>query len=614
MAHRMEDASSVRYLDHGLEKYASLDRQVGVRGSGASAGFSSGSSAAVREYEDKLKAIDLCRRGLEKAAVAEKLGRSERWVQKWWRQEPQLIVRPHGAQDRVFQRTPLQGFRDVEVTRSFTEDTSLYDTLANTIPWRRGKVMTRDEETGELVLRFDRQGNTIPAARKVADCPRGVGQLDRLLQRTFAKVGIRDPQARVVLNMYEDGSNTLNSHRHDFWTCLISLGAPRVLLVDNRPHILEDGDMITFGTQMHGVPAMPDVRGGRISLVIFFYPDRDNLERRWLTVQYPQDKKEDADNEDEAVYTECAGDAYHNDCRTGSASSATVPAEAELGALTNALGGEALRDRPYWRKSNAELQFMEYPELPEATVLTAGCGHLPAPAFLAAMAQRGVELLWDLRPLDVVKAAIRAGDCAAHFAPDSLRQACRGRLRCYRHWPIGTSAAGGLAKHLFRSEEGATLVYRLLREAQSSVLCVLSSKAQWREDDLRQSVAVALSRAGALVEHLAIEARAPALASVSEEYHPAEFELPSRLRPAEKVAVEDTVKGRRRWARGGEDDSGAAVQGAADCSGGIAGAAEEGLQVQRSEVFKDGPKGRWNRASRSLPTESIESQIHNCGS
>ena len=44
-------------------------------------------------------------------------------------------------------------------------------------------------------------------------------------------------------------------------------------------------DLIIFGTQNHGVPVMPEITGGRVSLVIFFYPDHDNLERRqWQTI------------------------------------------------------------------------------------------------------------------------------------------------------------------------------------------------------------------------------------------------------------------------------------------------------------------------------------------
>ena len=159
-------AVEVCYVDHGQErsvKISKCDEGTEI--------VSSSSSLAVRDYEDKLKAIELQRRGVEKAAVASTLNRSEKWVQKWWKQEPRLLQRPHGAQDTVFQRTPLEGFRDLEIMRKFAPDTGLFDTLVEKVPWRQGKVMMRDPETGELVLRFDHKGQTIPASRMVADRP-----------------------------------------------------------------------------------------------------------------------------------------------------------------------------------------------------------------------------------------------------------------------------------------------------------------------------------------------------------------------------------------------------------------------------------------------------------
>merc|ERR1719263_2499404 len=95
------------------------------------------------------------------------------------------------------------------------------------------------------------------------------------------------------MNYYADGTQRTGVHRHDFWTCLVSLGAERILTVDNRPLLLRDGDLVIFGTQNHGVPVMPDVKDGRVSLVIFYYPDHDNLERRhWQTIT------DDDDNQD----------------------------------------------------------------------------------------------------------------------------------------------------------------------------------------------------------------------------------------------------------------------------------------------------------------------------
>eukprot|EP00928_Gymnodinium_smaydae_P063260 TRINITY_DN46901_c0_g1_i1.p1 TRINITY_DN46901_c0_g1~~TRINITY_DN46901_c0_g1_i1.p1 ORF type:complete len:649 (-),score=41.72 TRINITY_DN46901_c0_g1_i1:166-2019(-) len=510
-------SSQLCYLDRGIERF--VPRPC-LEQNGETVALSSSSSAAVREYEDKLKAIEMQRHGLEKAVIATKLARSERWVQRWWKQEPCLLQRPHGAQDTVFQKVPLVGFRDLEITRAFAREPSLFDTLLREVPWRRGKVMTRDTTTGELVLRFDRTGSTIAASRLVADCPRGIDALDRLLQRAFSKANIRDPQARVVLNLYTDGEQQLNSHRHDFWTCLISLGAPRVLLVDNRPLVMEDGDMVVFGTQMHGVPRMTNVSQGRISLVIFFYPDRDNLERRWLTVLDAANvdaAKRDEDQEIEEGLT------FVDDCRSGSVSSSAIPACSELEALRTAVNPATARTRLHWRKSNAELQFMEYPRLPEATVYSAGCGGLRETDLVSSLEERGISHIWDLRP---------GREGGFLIGRESLKRACRGRLH-YKEWQIGTATAGGLVRHVFCTEEGATLIFRLLSEAQNASVCFLGNEAQWRSDDLRMVVGVALATAGANVIHLSMclePSHEEQLTSTSVG-HPTDFELPTHLRP-----------------------------------------------------------------------------------
>merc|ERR1711879_815737 len=116
---------------------------------------------------------------------------------------------------------------------------------------------------------------------------------------------------------------------------------------------------------------------------------------------------------------------------------------------------------------------------------------------------------------------------------DKLRQACRGRLQ-YRDWPIGTAAAGGLPRHLFRSEEGTTMIYRLGSEAQRAIVCFLGHHEDWRSDDLRICVGVALVAAGAHVVHLnlvAHESRPTCSLDVQSEEHPKDFDLPLRLQP-----------------------------------------------------------------------------------
>jgi len=42
----------------------------------------------------------------------------------------------------------------------------------------------------------------------------------------------------------------------------LSFGSDRILTVDGRPVLLRDGDLIVFGTQNHGVPAMSDAEIG----------------------------------------------------------------------------------------------------------------------------------------------------------------------------------------------------------------------------------------------------------------------------------------------------------------------------------------------------------------
>ena len=78
-----------------------------------------------------------------------------------------------------------------------------------------------------------------------------------------------------ILNFYPDGFSSIASHRHNCWTALLSMGAPRCLSIDRANVLMEDGDLTVFGTHKHGVPLMPHEGGGRISLVMFYRPEAD---------------------------------------------------------------------------------------------------------------------------------------------------------------------------------------------------------------------------------------------------------------------------------------------------------------------------------------------------
>lgn len=61
-------------------------------------------------------------KGLSKTEIAEKIGRSEHFVKRWWREHPALIERPAGANDVVLKKASLSSFRDLDIRRGFLED------------------------------------------------------------------------------------------------------------------------------------------------------------------------------------------------------------------------------------------------------------------------------------------------------------------------------------------------------------------------------------------------------------------------------------------------------------------------------------------------------------
>jgi len=102
-------------------------------------------------------------------------------------------------------------------------------------------------------------------------CPK----LDELVADLVRDFHLPDPmhsRYTVKMNWYPDAYSRVSPHRHDNWTLLVSLGSPRVLTVDRARVLMEDGDVILFGTQSHGVPEFPACKGGRLSLVLMFAP------------------------------------------------------------------------------------------------------------------------------------------------------------------------------------------------------------------------------------------------------------------------------------------------------------------------------------------------------
>uniref|UniRef100_A0A7S0FA49 Uncharacterized protein n=1 Tax=Pyrodinium bahamense TaxID=73915 RepID=A0A7S0FA49_9DINO len=417
----------------------------------------------LRDYEDKLKAIDLCARGVEKVDIALSLGRSENWVKRWWKQDPQLISKPMVKHGPLVQNAPLQSFRDLEFHRAFacgpTEDegeVSSLEELVASLAWEPARRATRCPETGKLRVRFDAAGRSLEQpGRFVTGYAGGVPRLDGLLRRVAATVGIRDPGSRVFLNRYETGNATCPVHRHDFWTAMVSFGADRVACIEERPMLLRNGDLLVFGTQSHGLPAMPDVGGRRVSVVVFFRPDACNIERRWLTVG-DERNAEDADS------------TAAKSASTASTSSRLVDSDL-CGCPGISLGLVARRG----------LQVQK-----PVVVFTIGCDLLAERVFFERAQCNEVSELWDVR-------CSMAG-VAAHWEPKQLRRLCAVRMLAY-HWvPLGRAEAGGIARHL-ASDEGRDVLARLvLSAAEGRKVAVLGHAEEWRDSE-RHAVASALA-------------------------------------------------------------------------------------------------------------------------
>jgi len=121
-----------------------------------------------------------------------------------------------------------------------------------------------------------------PTSKQIRHWYRGECKaLDDLVFKVVQDFNLPDPGAvpggtaryTIKMNWYPDGMAQVTDHRHDNWTILVSLGASRVLNVDYARVLMDDGDVILFGTQKHGVPVAAPSQGGRLSLVLMFSPD-----------------------------------------------------------------------------------------------------------------------------------------------------------------------------------------------------------------------------------------------------------------------------------------------------------------------------------------------------
>lgn len=273
--------------------------------------FSQNSSQGHKEYQDRLRTIHLRKEGLDKAQIAAALGRSERFVAKWWQKENKEIPRPWGVHEYLTKdmgrnsngvgatngatmvedsvQDTATWWRDVEVKRKFADDPVIYEEILQNTEWKASNARTRDFATGAYHLKYDQRGNIRWEGHQNGKYQPGLSPAtDKILQKLFAEYGIADRTSGIITNWYPDGQGNLGSHRHDCWTALFSFGHERILTIDNTPLLMQDGDLCIFGTQRHGVPIMPEITEGRITLVVFFYPNDMQKKGMWQTITDPE--------------------------------------------------------------------------------------------------------------------------------------------------------------------------------------------------------------------------------------------------------------------------------------------------------------------------------------
>ncbi|CAE7208961.1 unnamed protein product [Symbiodinium sp. CCMP2592] len=272
--------------------------------------FESNSSEGHKTYQDRLRSIHFRKEGKTKAEIARLLGRSEQFVAKWWQKDEREIPRPWGVHEYMSKElgtktatsqatlsensevSTAAWWRDVEVRRKYHVDPDVYDELLNNTEWKSSAARTRDFSTGASHVKYDKEGKMKLQGNQSAKYTKGSSPaFDRMLQKFFSEYGLAERTSGIGLNWYPDGDSVLGSHRHDCWTALFSFGDERILTIDKTPLLLQDCDLVIFGTQRHGVPKMPEIKGGRITVPIFFYPTHMQMKKQWQTLTDPEDPR-----------------------------------------------------------------------------------------------------------------------------------------------------------------------------------------------------------------------------------------------------------------------------------------------------------------------------------
>jgi hypothetical protein len=121
----------------------------------------------VQDYEDRLRAIQMQRKGLGKAHVSRLIGRSENFVKRWWNKEPATLHKPSGLE-----YMDMRGYRELKYVRRFTQGQrksrkarkasasnsansatiSLYEKVLGSYQWEQATSTSKREKIGSTAL------------------------------------------------------------------------------------------------------------------------------------------------------------------------------------------------------------------------------------------------------------------------------------------------------------------------------------------------------------------------------------------------------------------------------------------------------------------------------
>lgn len=134
---------------------------------------------------------------------------------------------------------------------------NLFEFLKDTIEWEQG-ILSKQGPT--------RLAKSISNEELIRDFPEILNIISDGLEKLDQNFSILG----CYLNFYEDGKMYTPNHSHSgTQQMIISLGVSRTFTIGKKEILLGNGDMIVFGSAVHGIPKDLECTQGRISIAVF---------------------------------------------------------------------------------------------------------------------------------------------------------------------------------------------------------------------------------------------------------------------------------------------------------------------------------------------------------